>query len=142
MGLMHRSTFLYRGFGPFAAVLFVAALITAPAAVGATGDPAPAGVDETQPQQPTAGGGVAGTLGATANGGNEGQGVSGVSAGGGSGLPGAAGTAARSDSGGTLPFTGYPMTYLAWTVLGLVAASLAVRVGLGIYQRSRSHQTP
>jgi uncharacterized protein (DUF2235 family) len=52
---------------------------------------------------------------------------------------GASGTeATNAGSGGSLPFTGYPMTTLAWIVLGLVLGGIALRLGVDGYRRMRN----
>jgi hypothetical protein len=88
---------------------------------------APAAVSEYVAQQPSAGG-VAGTGGS--GGSNNGQAVEGAS-----GNEGASGTVAQTGSGGSLPFTGYPMTSIVWIALALLLSGVAVRLGLAGFRR-------
>lgn len=69
---------------------------------------------------------------------SQGSGGGGGSNGGGAnGLPGSVGTEAQPGGGGTLPFTGYPLTTLSMIVLALVAAGISVRLGMAGYERLR-----
>ena len=111
-----------------AAILIALALVAAPAAVAQE----PAAISQYTAQQPTAGGGVAGTEGEQGSGGTQNDNGTEVA-----GAGGAAGTGAVSGDDATLPFTGYPLTNAVWIVLLLVTAGLLVRLGAVGYQRMR-----
>ncbi len=130
------------GIPVLAAVLLTVALV--PAARAAT----PAAQDEYNPYQPyqpyqpynpnTPGGTTnqQQVAAGTGSGGSGGQGQNANAE-----PPGAAGTEAQAGSGGTLPFTGYPMTTLVWVMLGLIAGGIVLRLGLATAKRLsvRSH---
>jgi hypothetical protein len=80
-------------------------------------------------------GGVQGGGGSNPFGGGN-QGVAGEQAHGGT-----AGSEAQEGGGGTLPFTGYPMTPLIWIVLVLVTVGLCVRIAWSVRQRLGSSES-
>jgi hypothetical protein len=142
--LVHRGNVFYSRVAAFAAVLTALALSAPALAQGATA----AAIEEAGTPPPTAGGlaqgtaeGGGGVLGQQAQSGHKGSNSSGTPVRGALGAGGAAGTEAQSGDQGSLPFTGYPMTTLAWIVLGLLTAGLCMRLGLFAYQRLR-HSEP
>lgn len=113
--------------------------------VAATAQSPPAVNQYQSPFNPGAvGGGGSGGGG----GGQDGQGVAGQGAGGGGdgtgaiGAAGDAGVVQPGGSGGSLPFTGYPLTTLIWIVLALLAAGLCIRLGSALAQRLRTLGPP
>jgi hypothetical protein len=133
MGQVSRRflAFSSRFFG-FSLALATLALATAPVALSAT----PAAIDEYQGQQPPpVGGGQGGQGGVGGQGGAGGQqGVAGTEAHGGTaGAGGTAGSQAQEGGGGSLPFTGYPMTTLVWVVLVAMGAAILIRLGAAAY---------
>ncbi len=131
------------GFAPRGRIIAVTAmLVVGLAAAPAAHAQLPVMAEEPPGTTPGSGpaGGVAGVGGSGGSGGNFGQGVAGTNAGetAGAGGRGSAGTVAQNASGGgTLPFTGYPLTTLIWIVLALITLGFCVRIGTAGFRTVR-----
>jgi hypothetical protein len=111
-----------------AACLIATCVIATPVASAQTGS-----TSQYQAQSTPQGTGPVGGGGAGGTGGGPSQGTGGQ----GSTQPGSAGEVVQSGSGGTLPFTGYPLTALIWIVLAFIGLGLCVRLGAAGFQAIR-----